>query len=404
MPLQWWCSATGIAWSWSWRAYPGVWIMILLLALLVLVRRPPAMSGGQRVWWLLGCSMLWVALDWPIGTLGAGYLLSAHALQFLLIVYVAAPLLLCGLPAAWLDGVGGRAAIAGALRFATHPVVAGAVCAAALIVSHVPFVLDTLRPSQLGSFALDIAWVVAGLLLWWPVIVAVPARRWFPAPVKMLYLFVTGLPCVGVGIVLTLTDLPLYGLYELAPRVESIPARVDQQAAGILMWVVAHLMTLAAISVVFFQWARRDEPGPPARERGETSLTTIGRIALVVLTLMLASIVAAADDLPAPLKHAQAGQVGEVLTDAKGMTLYTFTNDTEPGKSACSGSCASNWPPFRPVAGDPAPKPPLSVITRDDGGKQYAYKGKPLYFWKNDKKPGDTRGHNFAKRWFVATP
>jgi len=404
MPLQWWCSATGIAWTWSWRAYPGVWIMIVLLALLVLVRRPAAITGQQRVLWLLGCSTLWMALDWPLGTLGAGYLLSAHALQFLLIVYLAVPLLLCGLPPAWLGVVGRRAVIVSVVRFTTHPVVAGAVCAAVLIVSHVPSVLDTLRPTQLGSFALDIAWLLAGLLLWWPVIVAVPERRWFPAPVKMLYLFVTGLPCVGVGIVLTLTDFPLFGLYELAPRVEAIPARIDQQVAGMTMWVVAHLMTFAAISVVFFHWARSNEATSTTHGKGDVPMRAIIRILTIVFTLALGSTLVVADDVPAPLKHAKVEQLGEVLTDARGMTLYVFANDTEPAKSACVGSCSSNWPPFRPSAGDPAPKPPLTVITRDDGGKQYAYQGKPLYFWKNDKKPGDAKGHKFADRWFAAQP
>jgi predicted lipoprotein with Yx(FWY)xxD motif len=362
------------------------------------------MTGQRRVWWLLGCSTLWAALDWPLGTLGAGYLLSAHALQFLLIVYVAAPLLLCGLPSVWVGAVGRRPAIVGVLRFTTHPVVAGAVCAAVLVVSHIPSVLDTLRPTQLGSFALDIAWLLAGLLLWWPVIVAVPERPWFPAPVKILYLFLTGLPCVGVGIVLTLTDFPLFGLYELAPRVESIPARIDQQVAGMTMWVVAHLMTFAAISVVFFHWARSTEAASTTSRNGDAQMTATTRILTIVFALVLGSTFVAADEIPAPLRHAKAGQLGEVLTDARGMTLYVFTNDTEPGKSACVGSCASNWPPFRPSAGDPVPKPPLTIITRDDGGTQYAYKGKPLYFWKNDKTPGDAKGHKFADRWFVAQP
>jgi predicted lipoprotein with Yx(FWY)xxD motif len=133
-------------------------------------------------------------------------------------------------------------------------------------------------------------------------------------------------------------------------------------------------------------------------------MSTTVRIMIVVFALMLGSTLVGADDIPAPLKHAKVGQLGEVLTDARGMTLYVFANDTEPAKSACVGSCSSNWPPFRPSAGDPAPKPPLTVITRDDGGKQYAYKGKPLYFWKNDKKPGDAKGHKFADRWFVAQP
>jgi len=278
MPLQWWCSATGIAWTWSWRAYPGVWIMIALLGLLMLIGRPTAMTGGQRGLWLLGSAFLWAALDWPLGVLGAGYLLSAHALQFLLVVYVAVPLLLAGVPPAWFDGVGRHPAVVGLLRSVTHPVAATVLFTAVLVVSHFPFVLDTLRPSQSGSFALDIAWVLAGVLLWWPVIVAVPARPWFPPPVKILYLFVSGLPCTGVGIVLTLTELPLYGLYELAPRVQAIPARVDQQAAGMIMWVVAHLMTLAAISVVFFQWARGIETEAPAGEKGETHVSTTFRV------------------------------------------------------------------------------------------------------------------------------
>jgi predicted lipoprotein with Yx(FWY)xxD motif len=123
---------------------------------------------------------------------------------------------------------------------------------------------------------------------------------------------------------------------------------------------------------------------------------------LTVLTAMVS--VAGADEPPAPLKHASAGQLGKILTGPNGMTLYTFANDKEPGKSACNGPCAENWPPFRPEANAPAPKAPLSILTRDDGSKQYAWKGKPLYYWKNDKKPGDTTGHKIRDVWFVAQP
>jgi cytochrome c oxidase assembly factor CtaG len=256
MPIQWWCSATGLAWSWTWRTYPGVWLMVLGLGLPALVSR--SMSRGQRARWLLGTALVWAGLDWPLGTLGAGYLLTAHAVQLLLLVYVAVPILLTGVPSGWLDHVHGHPPVERLLRAATHPAVAALASSAVFVGSHVPFVLDTVRPSQLGSCALDIAWLVAGLLLWWPVVLAVPARPWFSAPVKILYLFLSSLPCTGIGMVLTLTTLPLYALYELAPRVHDISARADQQAAGILMWVVAHLMTLAAISVVFFQWAGRD--------------------------------------------------------------------------------------------------------------------------------------------------
>ena len=125
---------------------------------------------------------------------------------------------------------------------------------------------------------------------------------------------------------------------------------------------------------------------------------------LAGMTWLIGVAVVSADSVPAPLKHAKGGQLGEVLAGPTGMTLYTFANDKEPGKSACNGPCAENWPPLKPEATAPAPKAPLSIITRDDGSKQYAYKGKPLYYWKNDKKAGDATGHGVNNVWAVAKP
>jgi predicted lipoprotein with Yx(FWY)xxD motif len=130
--------------------------------------------------------------------------------------------------------------------------------------------------------------------------------------------------------------------------------------------------------------------------------TSLAIAAALALTVAGAS--ALADELPKPLKHSKAGNLGKILTGPNGMTLYTFASDKEPGKSACNGPCAENWPPFRPELNVPAPKAPLSIITRDDGSKQYAWKGKPLYYWKNDKKAGDTTGHKMRDVWFVAQP
>jgi predicted lipoprotein with Yx(FWY)xxD motif len=128
------------------------------------------------------------------------------------------------------------------------------------------------------------------------------------------------------------------------------------------------------------------------------------RLAVAALLLTFTAALAWAADVPAPLKQSKAGDLGNVLTGPNGMTLYTYANDKAEGKSACNGPCAENWPPFKVEANAPAPKAPLSVITRDDGSKQYAWKGKPLYYWKNDKKPGDTTGHKVRDIWFVAQP
>ena len=92
------------------------------------------------------------------------------------------------------------------------------------------------------------------------------------------------------------------------------------------------------------------------------------------------------------------------LVGATGMTLYTFDNDAaNSGKSLCNGPCAANWPPLLAstedtVSGD------FSIISRDDGSKQSAYKGKPLYYWIKDQKSGDKTGDGVKGIWHLAKP
>src|SRR4051812_34125256 len=71
---------------------------------------------------------------------------------------------------------------------------------------------------------------------------------------------------------------------------------------------------------------------------------------------------------------------GWTLTDAKGMTLYTYEKDVDPGKSACVGPCVKQWPPVIASADVDRAAGEWSVITRDDGSKQWAYRGRPLYY------------------------
>lgn len=93
-----------------------------------------------------------------------------------------------------------------------------------------------------------------------------------------------------------------------------------------------------------------------------------------------------------------------VLAGRNGMTLYTFDRDSAgSGKSVCNGPCAANWPPLLAAEGD-GPSGDYTVITRDDGRRQWALRGKPLYFWAKDQKPGDRTGDGFNGVWHVATP
>jgi len=96
-----------------------------------------------------------------------------------------------------------------------------------------------------------------------------------------------------------------------------------------------------------------------------------------------------------------AKMVGGRLVDSAGMTLYVFDRDVAgSGKSACSNACPSIWPPAAAATGA-KPEGDFSIITRDDGMKQWAYKGRPLYRHNFDKKAGEVNGDNEGNLWHI---
>lgn len=93
---------------------------------------------------------------------------------------------------------------------------------------------------------------------------------------------------------------------------------------------------------------------------------------------------------------------GPALADARGMTLYSYDKDSA-GTSRCNGACASNWPPLEPSATDAA-QGEWTIVGRDDGRRQWAYRGKPVYTWIKDTKPGDTTGDGAFGAWHLVKP
>jgi len=100
------------------------------------------------------------------------------------------------------------------------------------------------------------------------------------------------------------------------------------------------------------------------------------------------------------------GDLGDILVDPRGMTLYLYTKD-EPSVSNCYDQCAAAWPPLLTSAdptGPDAVAAGLGTTTRTDGTLQVTYNGVPLYYWAKDQKPGDTTGQNVGGVWFVINP
>jgi putative membrane protein len=259
--MKWWCSASDAAWSWDWRPYPGVWLVLVLaiafhfrawsrVELAGLTRR----HAGQTASYLAGVLALWAATDWPIGALGAGYLLSAHTVTYILLALVAPPLLWLGLPRnQWAANAGPG------VRLLARPLPALMIFNATLVLTHLPGFVDGWMRSQWGSFGTDLAWLASGLILWWPVLAPNPAVSPLSQGAQMGYLFVASILPTVPAMFLVFASYPVYGLYELAPRVTPIlTAGTDQQLAGLIMKVIGDIPLWIGFAAVFFSWARRE--------------------------------------------------------------------------------------------------------------------------------------------------
>ena len=104
---------------------------------------------------------------------------------------------------------------------------------------------------------------------------------------------------------------------------------------------------------------------------------------------------------------ASVGNLGSILVDSTGRTLYLFQKDVGT-KSSCTGACAAAWPPLRasgkPVAGSGLTASKVGTTPRSDGKPQVTYNGHPLYLFTGDQKAGDTSGQGvnaFGALWYA---
>lgn len=260
--MQWWCSARGVPWDGSWQAYPGVWLFVIAVAALFWKLNTPSNAQTPKrpnTFLLVGLLLLWATLDWPVGPLGAGYLAWVHSVQFLMLAMIVPPLLLLGLDRGRIASLLTRhPSLDGVVRRVTQPLFAIILFAVTMVLTHLPNIVDSLMATQLGAFALDLAWFAVGLIFWWPVIVRVPERAHFPPLVQMLYLFFGTQPHLYIAMWLLGADYPSYGTYELAPRITVLSAITDQQIAGALMLGFGATYVLGVITVLFFRWMSRE--------------------------------------------------------------------------------------------------------------------------------------------------
>lgn len=263
--MNFWCSQISEPWSWTWRAYPGVWALVTIIGGSYL--RAVAKHGDhgpearrKRRFFLAGVLVLWVSSDWPIGLLGSSYLASVHMAQYMLYTVVIAPLLLLGTPEWMARGILDRLRLYSLAKTLSRPLFAGVTVNAILVATHAPPSTDFFRATQQGSFAMDMIWLVGGIILWQPIVSPMMEMRKAHPGVKLIYLFLASavVPVLPASFLL-FASFPLYSTYELAPRVlDWFSATDDQQVAGLFMKVGGIPVVWTTMAVIMFRWAQAE--------------------------------------------------------------------------------------------------------------------------------------------------
>ncbi|MFP5489576.1 MAG: cytochrome c oxidase assembly protein [Acidimicrobiia bacterium] len=219
-----------------------------------------------------GLVALTVSVSWPIDTIGDGYLFSVHMLQYVLMSFVAAPLLVAGTPGWMLTAL--TEPIRPVVRFVAQPVVALIFFNAVLVLSHWPALVSAYLRIDAVHFGMHALWVLAAYVFWLPIVNQAPAS--FPKlsePLQIAYLFASSIIPTLPASFLTWSDTVLFEEYATAPRLWGITPIQDTQAAGAMMKLGGGVVLWALIVVIFFRWAAtqgnpapRRAPSPPSSE------------------------------------------------------------------------------------------------------------------------------------------
>ena len=257
----------------GWQPHPDVWLMLLVLVggyLYALsawgrTHAPGGRPASRRQigLFLLGAFALWLASDWPVH----GYdevLFSVHMVQHLLYAFVAAPLLILGTPA-WLFRRLLRPRVVGAVvSRLTRPLVALVVFNGWMLLYHTPLFVNWSVHSPAFHFATHVVWVLAGVVMWWPVLSPLPELPHISSYfVRMGYLFAqTIIPSIPASF-FTFARTPFYETYAAATQLVGVDAVDDQQLAGLIMKLGAGAILWTVIGVLFYRWLQDEEHGEP---------------------------------------------------------------------------------------------------------------------------------------------
>jgi putative membrane protein len=208
----------------------------------------------------LGTLSVFLALVSPLDDLADHYLFSAHMVQHLLLILVAAPLWLLGTPGWLAKRLVPRGWPSAALHWLTQPLQAFLIFNVVLWAWHLPRAYDAALADEGLHVFEHVTFLLAALIGWWPLLGPHPDAPPVSQPLQVLYLFLQSLPATALAALITLAPTPLYRFYVLArfyvpaPAIAGISPLLDQQLSGLIMWIPGTMIFFLALSLVFFRW------------------------------------------------------------------------------------------------------------------------------------------------------
>lgn len=223
------------------------------------VREP---VGGARIAAFLGGALtVAIASSWPIHDLSEGYLFSVHMVQHMLFTFMAAPLLLWGIPTWLLESALEPPPVRRVVRFCANPLVAFILYNGGVGLTHVPEVTDVILRNHPVHYLVHAYLMASSMLVWFPVLRSIPGLPRLSYPLQIGYLFIQSIVPTVIYAPLTLSGDVAYQFYGEAPRIWGVNAITDQQMAGLLMKIGGGVIIWIWMTVIFFRWFARSDAG-----------------------------------------------------------------------------------------------------------------------------------------------
>jgi len=242
----------------SFTVHPSTVIGIIGLGALYEWGQRRTRRSGRAALFYAGLATMFFALNGWLHDLSDSYLFSAHMVQHLLLALAVAPLLIMGLTADMLRPVLAVRGIGAVARWITSPIRAFAIFNVVVAAWHLPPLYNFALAHHPVHIVQHLMFLVASVLMWWPILSPLPELPRLSYPGQMLYLFLMSIPMAIVSVYICYADTVLYPMYSYAPRIWGISPMADQMTGGLIMWIPGGFFFYTIISIVFFRWQQRD--------------------------------------------------------------------------------------------------------------------------------------------------